>query len=107
MNVAQGASGAPILIEVDPELEDLIPGFLANRVRDVARLRVLVADNALEEVCRIAHSMKGSGGGYGFDAITVLGGEMELAARAGDGPKVLELTHALEDFLGRVRPVFC
>jgi hypothetical protein len=50
--------------------------------------------------------MKGSGGGYGFDTITRLGGEMEQAARAGDGTKVLALADELEDFLARVRPVF-
>ena len=106
MNVAPGTHRTPILVEVERELAELIPGFLANRANDVASLRALVSRNDLQSICRIAHSMKGSGGGYGFDAITRLGGEMEQAARSGDTTKVLALTDELEDFLLRVRPVF-
>jgi HPt (histidine-containing phosphotransfer) domain-containing protein len=106
MNNCPDQDRPPIFIEVDGGLAELIPGFLANRAKDVSNLRAFVADDNLEAASRIAHSMKGSGGGYGFDTITSLGGKMEHAARAGDGAKVLALTDELEDFLARVRPVF-
>lgn len=106
MSARSSHAPAPILIEVDGDLAELIPGFLANRAKDVLSLRALVAHDDLEAASRIGHSMKGSGGGYGFDTITSLGDEMEQAARAGDGARVLALADELEDFLARVRPVF-
>lgn len=106
MSAPHDAERTPILVEVERDLAELIPGFLANRANDVVSVRALVSRDDLQSVCRIGHSMKGSGGGYGFDTITRLGGEMEQAARAGDGTKVLVLADELEDFLARVRPVF-
>lgn len=106
MNSGSGSDLSPILIEVDGDLAELIPGFLANRAKDVLSLREFVANHNLEAAGRIAHSMKGSGGGYGFDIITSLGGQMEHAARTGDGARVLALADELADFLARVRPVF-
>lgn len=95
-----------IIVHIDPELEDLIPGFLVNRARDVESLRALVADADWTAVRIIGHSMKGAGGGYGFDPITELGGVIESAALEGNGALVLEATGKLADYLARVKPVF-
>lgn len=95
-----------IIVHIDPELEDLIPGFLTNRERDVESLRALVAQEDWTAVRIIGHSMKGAGGGYGFDPITDLGGVIEAAALEGDGDVVLEATDRLADYLARVKPVF-
>ncbi|MCP5144167.1 MAG: Hpt domain-containing protein [Gammaproteobacteria bacterium] len=94
-----------ITVHIDPDLEDLIPGFLSNRQRDVDTIRALIDDD-IERVRILGHSMKGAGGGYGFDEITELGAKIEQAAQAGDKPTILAATDALEDYLHRVDPVF-
>ena len=95
-----------IRVSIDPDLEDLIPGFLGNRRQDVERIRALLAGADFDEVRLIGHSMKGSGGGYGFDPITEYGGEIEQAALLKDGAAVTAALGKLADYLARVEPVF-
>jgi HPt (histidine-containing phosphotransfer) domain-containing protein len=95
-----------ILIKVDADLADLIPGFLDNRHRDVARLESLVAQGDFAEIQRIGHSMKGVGGGYGFDEISVIGADVEKAAVRGDAVVIEEACARLRDYLARIEIVF-
>ena len=95
-----------IVVPIDPDLADLIPGFLANRRRDVVTLETLVAREDYAAVRIIGHSMKGAGGGYGFDPITDLGSIIEEAALEGDRDTVLAAVGELADYLARVEPVF-
>lgn len=95
-----------IIVHIDPDLEALIPGFLENRRRDVERLRELVAAGDYAAVRLIGHSMKGAGGGYGFDPITDYGARIEAAAERADGAAVRCAADALADYVARVEPVF-
>lgn len=94
-----------IFVSIDPDLRDLVPGFLENRRRDVGTLRTLLASGNFAAVRLIGHSMKGAGGGYGFDPITEYGGLIENAALAGDSSTVAQVVGQLEDYLARVQPV--
>ena len=62
-----------IIIHADIDLEDLIPGFLENRRKDIVEIGSLLASDDYETIQRLGHSMKGAGGGYGFDEITYIG----------------------------------
>jgi HPt (histidine-containing phosphotransfer) domain-containing protein len=74
----------PFIVHPDPDLVDLIPTFLQHRHDDVVRVTEAVAAGDSETVRSIGHSMKGSGGGYGFDGLTEIGGALEDAGRDGD-----------------------
>lgn len=91
-----------IPIRIDPDIEDLVPGFLANRRKDVLRLDALVAAGAYADIRLLGHSMKGAGGGYGFDRISELGAAIENAALREDGSEVLVHNAALADYLARI-----
>ena len=65
------ASGA-IRIVVDSSLEELIPGYLANRRTDVATLRTALDGGDFPAIRMTAHKIKGTGGGYGFPVLTEL-----------------------------------
>jgi Hpt domain len=95
-----------IVVHIDPDLEDLIPGFLKNRQRDVDKLRALVDAQDYPAIRIMGHSMKGAGGGYGFDPITDFGAEIETAALSGNDAAILAATAGLADYLARVEPVF-
>ncbi len=97
---------ARIVVKIDPDIEDLIPGFLANRRRDVESLKSLVAKQDYAAVRVIGHSMKGAGGGYGFDLITEIGDAIESAALRVDGDAIMAATAELADYLARVEPVY-
>ena len=94
-----------IVVYVDPDLADLIPGYLENRRRDVQEIERLLLEDDLQEILRLGHSMKGSGGGYGFEGITLIGGEIEEAARRGDKDAVSTLKERLAGYLSRVKVV--
>jgi len=95
-----------ITVEIDRDLEDLIPGFLANRRADVDKIRAALEAGDYEQIRICGHSMKGAGGGYGFDAITAIGAIIEQAAQAADAPAVAAGAEDLADYLERVDVVY-
>ena len=74
-------SKGKIIVRVDRDLEDLIPGYLENRHKDIKSILVALGREDYDSIRVIGHSMKGSGGGYGFDDITTLGKSIEEAAK--------------------------
>lgn len=96
---------APIRIHVDPELASLIPGFLANRRADIGLILAAVNRGDFETARVLGHSMKGSGGGYGFEGITDIGGDIETAAKQGDSTVIRTHVTALSSYLARVEIV--
>ncbi|HET7057290.1 MAG TPA: Hpt domain-containing protein [Nitrospiraceae bacterium] len=95
----------PISIRVDPEIAVLIPGFLANRHKDIVSLLAAVDQGDFETARILGHSMKGSGGGYGFDGITDIGAEIETAAGRNDSVAIRSQVKALSRYLARVEVV--
>lgn len=95
-----------IIVRVDADLEDLIPEFLENRKKDLQHLRELLEKKDWEGIRSIGHTMKGIGGGYGFDGITEIGAALEQVAREQNLSAAQELLDRLEDYLDRVEVVF-
>lgn len=95
-----------ITVYIDPDLEDIIPTFLANRQKDLHTLRTALTEKDFDTIGTLGHRMRGDGGGYGFNAISDIGGSMELAAGRRDEPAIHRQTAALEDFLSRVHIIF-
>lgn len=100
------ASHEPINVYIDTDLEDIVPTFLANRRKDLRTIRAALPDKDFETVRTIGHRMKGDGGSYGFQAISKIGGSMELAAGRRDQPAIERYTSQLEDFLARIAVVY-
>lgn len=71
-------------IEIDADLQDLIPQFLENRKKDIASLETLVAQKDLVAIAALAHKIKGAAAGYGFNDLSSMAAEMEKAAKAND-----------------------
>ena len=97
-------SQAPSSVRIPGELRELLPRFLDSRRRELAQLRAAVAGGDLDTARRIGHILKGVGGGYGFDEITRLGGEIER--RAVRGEDVGGLVEALGAYLDTVEVTF-
>ena len=90
-------------VYVDADLRDLIPGFVSNRHRDVERLLTASGANDFDTARIIGHSMKGSGGGYGFPRITELGDKVEQAAIRRDAVEIAKLANELGQYLKAVK----
>ena len=94
-----------VVVYVDPDLEDLIPMFLENRRRDIDDIKRLLREGNMGEIRRLGHSMKGSGGGYGFGEISEIGRDMEEAAKDGNMEEIEKLNNRLAEYLSVVEVV--
>jgi HPt (histidine-containing phosphotransfer) domain-containing protein len=89
-------------VKVDEDILDMIDGFLKNQRLEVAKLRTAIGEKDMEKARRIGHSMKGVGGMYGFDWITLIAIEIQTAAK--ENPALLpDLVEQLDKYLLQVR----
>ncbi len=95
-------SGEKISITIDKDLEDLIPGFLENRNKDISSLRKSLNAGDAENLRALGHNLKGVGGGYGFDEISQLGAEIEAKAKSGTLEGIDSLIESMADYLERI-----
>ena len=95
-----------LTLHIDPGLEEIVPGFLENRRRDVQTLETALQQNDLNTIRVIGHRMKGDGGGYGFDVISTIGDGMERSAAREDRDAIRRHIAELIDFLARVTVVY-
>jgi HPt (histidine-containing phosphotransfer) domain-containing protein len=95
-----------IVVTVDEDLEELIPGFLENRNNDVPVLREALSGKDVAKLQSVGHSLKGVGGGYGFDVLSEIGADIEAAAKLNDLSNMEALINRLADYLQRVDVVF-
>jgi HPt (histidine-containing phosphotransfer) domain-containing protein len=105
-NPTHTADNSRITVSIDPDLEEIVPGFLDNRRRDVSTLEAALADQDLKMVRLLGHRMKGDGAGYGFEAISTIGETLEQAAIREDQTAITEQIRKLNDFLTRVEVVY-
>ena len=102
---SESAEGS-ITVQIDEGLQEIVPGFLENRRRDVQTLERALKENDLNAIHLIGHRLKGDGGGYGFDAISVIGGVLEQAAAREDRVVIRRQIAELVDYLARVTVVY-
>jgi HPt (histidine-containing phosphotransfer) domain-containing protein len=69
----------------DMDMQPLISEFLAELDERLAAMETLVRQGDFAELGRLAHQLKGAGGGYGYPAITQAAACLEGAAR-GEAP---------------------
>jgi two-component system, sensor histidine kinase and response regulator len=91
-----------VRVEVTPTVAALVPGFLANRQKDLRTARAALKRRDWHGLWVLAHTMKGLGASYGFDGITEIGVSLEKAALAHDDAGVARAVEELESYLGRV-----
>ncbi len=97
---------AKILVHLDPDLEAIVPGFLANRQRDLLTIDACMKRGDLDTISILGHRMKGDGGGYGFDQISTIGDQIEQAALKKDLITLQQQYEHLQDFLARITIVY-
>jgi len=95
-----------IVVHVDKDIEDLIPEYLELTKNDVATMRGALARSDFATLRSIGHTMKGSGGAYGFDSLTSIGGTIETLAKGGVGEELGKRIAELETYLDSVDIVF-
>ena len=95
-----------IIAQVNKDLEPLIPRYLDRRHKEIETFRAQLAAADFEALRIGGHSLKGSGGGYGFPDLTRIGGAIETAANAGDTAAIEALLAEYADYMQRVEVTF-
>jgi len=89
--------------EDDPDMLELVQGFAADLPGRAREIEGRLDASALEDVQRLAHQLKGAGGGYGFPQITETAAALEQAIKEGSGESVIkDRTRVLCDTLRAV-----
>lgn len=95
-----------ITIRIDADLSDLIPGYIENRRNDIGAMRAALEQGDFETIRVLGHGMKGSGGGYGFEAITEMGRSLEQAAKNGDIDGIQQQVTELSAYIDHLHIIF-
>ena len=91
-----------VVVRVNAVIADLVPGYLDARRSELVDIWDRISNNDLETLKLIGHRLKGSGEGYGFREITLLGAQIEDAACAGDMHIVRAAAARLEEYISVV-----
>jgi len=83
-------------VEPLPAIRALGPAYLNKRRQEVPLILELLAAEDYERIATLAHNLKGTGAAYGFPQISVIGAEMEAAAKLGDEEAVRRQVLQLE-----------
>jgi len=94
------------VVRVDPALATLVPRFMENRRLDLVALKGALADGDFNTIQSIGHAIKGTGGGYGFHAISALGKELEDCGKNQDGVGATQWVEALDGYLAQVEVLY-
>jgi HPt (histidine-containing phosphotransfer) domain-containing protein len=95
-----------VIVEVDEDLSDLIPGFLTHKRADIDTIFEAVTRRDYAAISSIAHKIKGEGGSYGFDSMSEMARSLEHAAAIRDDGAVTALAQQLLSYLDHVEVVF-
>jgi len=95
-----------ITVEVDADLEDLIPGYLRNKQNEIERMTAALAAGDFSAIALTAHGLKGNGAAYGFVPLSELGAALEKAAGSQDGESIGQLLDGMQAYLQRIEIVY-
>ena len=95
-----------IVVNIDPDLEDLIPGYIENRYKDIKTINAALESGDFESIRILGHSMKGSGGGYGFNEITTIGMNIERAAKENNAGEIKSWTEKLIIYIENIEIIY-
>jgi PAS domain S-box-containing protein len=101
-DVGNGNGPGKIDVTVNKALQDLLPSYLLRKREDITALNSALEQLDYESIRVLGHSLKGSGGSYGFDKITEIGRQIEMAARNQDPMSIREWTNELSQYLSSI-----
>ena len=88
------------------DFRDLIPEFIENRRRELQALRGALAAGRYDQLGELGHRMRGIGTSYGFDRVSMLGGQIEDQARIADRDGLAARIAEYAEYLARVKVIY-
>jgi HPt (histidine-containing phosphotransfer) domain-containing protein len=95
----------PIKIVIPEGLANIVPEYLATRRAEVSEFMRLLAIFDYDRLAFMGHNLKGNGSSYGFQGLSRIGREIELAAKDQDDAALAAQMAQLCEYLSRVELV--
>ncbi|HZX84422.1 MAG TPA: PAS domain S-box protein [Reyranella sp.] len=96
---------APIVVRTKAKFAHLVPAYLDSCRHGVVEMRDALGRVDYDALRVLGHDISGSGGAYGFQAITDIGISLQQAAENSDGEVSAQWIAELADYLDRVETV--
>ena len=101
-NPGERSPGDRIRVRVEPSLRELVPGFFANRRKDLELIHRALRSGNLEAIRVVGHNIRCFSRVYGFEDLTALGEEIHCAAAEQSTLRIAHAQTRLADYLARV-----
>jgi HPt (histidine-containing phosphotransfer) domain-containing protein len=88
-------------ISIDPDIQELVPGFCASRKKDIASLDQYLAKGDFNSIAKISHTVKGIAAPYGFPTLEKLFKSLEVAAKANDATQSKKLVGDIKTYFSK------
>jgi len=96
---AAASPGVPYTVEVDADVEELIPPFLESKKEELRQLKLKLDANDYEPVRQISHKLKGAFNMYGFRFLSDACATMEAVSPRGERDTIQEQLDAIDHFM--------
>ncbi len=93
---------ASTLVQEDASFADLVEEFVDGLQDRLDQMNKAVASSDFEQLKRLAHQLKGAGGGHGYPALTNVSGDLEQSALAEQLEDCQRQLEALRSVVDRV-----
>ncbi len=95
-----------IVVIVAKELEEIMPGFLQNRKKDIVELAKHIIAKDFKSMQVIGHNLSGNAGGYGLERLGEFGSNLEKASISSDSAKAKVCVDQITDYVTRLEIKF-
>ncbi|MEX1229271.1 MAG: Hpt domain-containing protein [Planctomycetaceae bacterium] len=104
MNMTARRTAAPVHSEFsnDPDFEEILHLFVESIPEKQKNFREYYLQGEWNSLKAQAHQLKGSGGGYGFDDLTVEASNLERACQSQDIDQIGQALNSLLNYMGRI-----
>lgn len=100
------ADNSPIvssLLEVEPDIADLLQGFIDRLPATIERIRNTLKGQDKDELAKQLHDLKGVSGNYGYNILLELCQKMELEIHADRLTALADMLDHMENLIDRIR----
>ncbi|GAK51500.1 hybrid sensor [Candidatus Moduliflexus flocculans] len=95
-----------VVVYIEPDFAEFIPEFFEDIRQDIQVMNDALREQDYQEISRVGHSLKGAGGGYGFNTISDIARSLETAAKEGRAEEITLWINKLRTFIDEVRVVY-
>ena len=90
------------IVEIGAMIEELIPNYLDNRVKEIEELKSLNSKGDLIALGKLAHKIAGNSGSYGFNDMGTYAKEIERLCGSGTQEGISDLITNIETYLANI-----